>query len=55
MLHDGHTHVGCEELERKAVEGECRPRVWGVGHIHGECEREAEGWQGTRESWDRPS
>ncbi|PWN17863.1 Metallo-dependent phosphatase [Microstroma glucosiphilum] len=47
VLHDGRTHVGCEELERKAVEGECRARVWGVGHIH-----EARGTHLQR--WEHP-
>lgn len=46
-IHDG-THVGCEELARKAIEEEIRPHLWATGHIH-----EARGvhWQtwGTNE------
>lgn len=29
------SHVGCEELTRKAREGEMRPIIWACGHIHG--------------------
>lgn len=30
------SHVGCEELTRKARAGEIQPVVWACGHIHGE-------------------
>ncbi|CAO1636397.1 unnamed protein product [Sympodiomycopsis kandeliae] len=33
VIHDG-SHVGCEELARKAMDGEVRPRLWAFGHIH---------------------
>lgn len=46
-IHKG-TSVGCEELTRKAIDGEVRPRLWAFGHIHEARGVHRQEWSGTK-------